>query len=70
MFKIKRCKHDYKPHQFARCEHDDYENTIYVFQLQCMKCGKKLFFLCQKSKNQMLELHDFEMEKILNSSIN
>lgn len=51
MFKIKRCKYDYKPHQFARCEHDDYENTIYVYELQCMKCGKKLFFLCQKSKN-------------------
>ena len=70
MFKIKRCKHDYKPHQFARCEHDDYEYTIYVYELQCMKCRKKPFFLCQKSKNQMLELDDFEMEKILNSSIN
>lgn len=70
MFKIKRCKHDYKPHQFARCEHDDYGNTIYVYELQCMKCGKKPFFLCQKSKNKMLELHDFKMKKILNSSIN
>lgn len=67
MVKITRCKHDYKPHQFVRCERDDCGNTIYVYELQCMKCGKKPFFLCQKSKNQMLSLHDFEMEKICDS---
>lgn len=70
MFKIKKCKHDYKPHQFIRCEHDDYGNTIYVYELQCMNCGKKPIFLCQKSKNKMLELYDFKMEKLFNSTTN
>ena len=54
MFKIKRCKHDYKPHQFARCEHDDYGNTIYVYELQCMKCGKSLFFYVKNQKTKCL----------------
>ena len=67
MFKITRCKHNYKPHQFVRCYHDYCGNTIYVYELQCMKCGKKPFFLYQKSKNQMLSLHDFKMEKICDS---
>ena len=60
MFKIKKCKHDYKPHQFIRCKHDDYGNTIYVYELQCMKCGKKPFFLYHKSKNQISKLYDFK----------
>lgn len=70
MNQIKKCKHDYKPHQFIRCEHDDYGNTIYVYALQCMKCGKKPFFQCHKSKNQMLALHDFKMKKSFNSQTN
>lgn len=60
MIKIRKCKHDYRPHQFIRCKHDDYGNTIYVYELQCMKCGKKPFFLCHKSKNQISELYDFK----------
>ncbi len=57
---FKKCKHDYKPHKFIRCEYDDYGNTIYLYELQCMKCGKK-------SKNQMLALPDFKMEKLFKS---
>ena len=55
MIKIKKCKHDYKPHQFIRCEHDDYGNTIYLYELQCIKCKKKLFFQIYKSNHMLID---------------
>lgn len=69
MIQNKKCEHDYKPPQFIRREHDDYGNTIYVYELQCMKCGEKLI-LCHKSKYQMLALHDSKMKKSFNSQTN
>lgn len=60
---LKRCQHDYKPHKFIRCETDEYGKTMNVYELQCMKCGKKPFFICKKSR-EMLTLRDFEMEKL------
>ena len=39
MLKVKKCTHDYKPHQFIRCEHDDYGICCIV------KANKNDFFL-------------------------
>ena len=45
MFKIKKCKHDYKPHQFVRCEHDDYGNTAEIGMSLCAGIEVKRFYV-------------------------
>lgn len=61
---LKMCKHDLRPHKFIRCLNDDYGNTYYLYQLQCMKCGKKPMFKAKKSREK-LELFDFKMEQLV-----
>lgn len=58
-----RCKHDYKPHNFIRCINDDYGNTQYFYEIQCMKCGKIPMLKGKKSREE-LELYDFKMEQL------
>lgn len=61
---LKICKHDFKPHEFIKCINDDCGNTYYLYQLQCMKCGKKPIFKAKKSREK-LELFDFKMESLV-----
>lgn len=60
-----KCKHNYKPHKFIRCKHDICGNVIYVYSLQCIKCGKEPLFICRKSKNPIFELYDYKIRKKL-----
>lgn len=60
---LNKCKHDFKPHKFIKCINDDYGNVYYLYELQCMKCGKKPIFKGEKSKER-LELFDFKMERL------
>ncbi|MCI6272228.1 MAG: hypothetical protein MR601_04690 [Erysipelotrichaceae bacterium] len=61
---LKICKHDFKPHKFIECINDDCGNTYYLYQLQCMKCGKKPMFKFKKSREK-LELFDFKMKQLV-----
>lgn len=38
---MKKCKHNCKPIEFIRCIHNKDMRTLYVYQMQCMECGKK-----------------------------
>lgn len=65
---MKKCKHSYKPIEFVKCVPDREElRTLYVYQMQCMKCGKKYrlgFYPIFMGFKEMQELHyPFELQK-------
>ena len=63
-----KCKHNYKPIEFAKCEMSPEGRTIYIYQMQCMSCGKKYrcgFFPIYRGYQERQGLYlPYELEKI------